>query len=261
MNSQDVTRALKSGSFVFWMIALALASLVLGFTVGTVDAATHVSSPGTMAVAVVAWIATFFFLGFVRSLSIASFIDDKFSGLLEAPLVRPVSRAGLVFGRLLGVIISVFVGAILFAVLLPIAYNHSSSSVTFPLAVATNLALGLMIVGVVAAALDYLIAYAVSSGSAARWTTRALTWLGFVVFSFLASVGNLPTLLVANPLMLPLTLATGAVPYSVPSGFFFRVLFVPLQATRLGEWALLGIGALWLAVTLGGLFWKVQVTD
>jgi ABC-type Na+ efflux pump permease subunit len=260
MNSQDVTRALKSGSFIFWMLALVFASLFIGSIAGMVDTAEHAATPGTAATALVAWVSTFFLLGMARGTSISSFAEDKFSGMLETSLVRPVSRAGLVFGRFIGVVLGVLIAAVVAAVLVSSAYTYSHRGTAFPQLATIDLAIGLAIAGIVMAALCFLLTYATASASGARWATRGINWLLFVVFALGVSLANIPALLVANPLLLPLTLTSGAVPYSVPSGGA-ALLFGPLQATRIGGPALIGIGIGWIAATVVGLLAKVRSTD
>lgn len=261
MNSQDVTRALKSGSFIFWMVVIVFASLLLGWIVGGADSAEHAAMPGTAATAIVAWFTTFFLLGMARGMSISSFAEDKFSGALEASLVRPVSRAGLVFGRFIGVVLGVLIAAVVAAVLVSSAYTYGHGGPAFPQLATIDLAIGLAIAGIVMAALCFLIAYATASAAGARWATRGIDWLLFVVFAPAFSLANIPALLVANPLMLPLTLTSGAVPYSVPPGLATALLFGPLQSTRIGDPALIGIGIGWIAATVLGLLAKVRATD
>ncbi len=257
MNSQDVTRALKSGSFIFWLVVIVFASLLLGWNVGIADTA---ATPGTAATAIVAWIIAFFLLGMARGISISSFAEDKFSGMLEPSLVRPVSRAGLVFGRFIGVVLGVLIAAVAAAVLVSSAYTYSHRGPAFPQLATIDLAIGLAIAGIVMAALCFLITYATASAAGARWATRGIDWLLFVVFAPAFSLANIPALLVANPLMLPLTLTSGAVPYSVPPGLP-TILFGPLQGTRIGDPALIGIGIGWIAATVLGLLAKVRATD
>lgn len=260
MNSQDVTRALKSGSFVFWMVAIVFASLLLGSILGILDTLEHAATPGTAATAIAGWFTTFFLLGTARGMSISSFVEDKFSGVLEVSLVRPVSRAGLVFGRFIGVVLGVLIAAVVAAVLVSSAYAYSHRGPAFPQLATVDLAIGLAIAGIVMAALCFLVTYATASASGARWATRGISWLLFVVFALAVSLANMPALLVANPLMLPLTLTSGAVPYSVPPGAA-SFLFGPLQGTRIGDPALIGIGIGWIAATVVGLLAKVRSTD
>jgi hypothetical protein len=268
MNSRDVSRALRSGSFIGYSVVLGLFNLVGG---GILSSVAPRVGPGS--VFFFAWFDTFLILGMARGAAISSYTEDRFSGLLEAPLARSVSRAGLVFGRFLGVVLAVTVGTVVACVTL--AGGYQSTGHGFPSAALVGMGVGLVFAGTVLAALTFLITQAAGSAGAVRWGSNGIRYLAFVLLSLFASFANLAVLVLANPFELSLTLGTSGVPFSLPVASSnasvnpVQIFIDPLAAslvrvfgsTRIGMGLLVLIGLGWVALTVGGLYAKTRSSD
>ena len=198
-----------------------------------------------------------------RSLSVGGFVTDKFSGFLEAPLSRSVSRVGLVFTRLAGVAVAVVVVAVAGPAALVIGF-YLLAHQALPYAAAEILLAGVIVSGLVIAGLAFLFAYLTSSLSGARGATTAtfvvLYWVYPFVFlvlpsrlfgEFFAPLAQIARpALEANPLLLASTLVLGS--NLIPS---------TLVGQWLPQWQQLLIGIAWLIGIVGGLAAKVMTSD
>ncbi len=269
MNSKDFTGAFRSQAFVGYLSTVVALGLILGVLLGYLvarigpQALQFTSSDGGYIVVFFAWLISLFVLLMARSLSIGGFVTDRFSGFLEAPLSRAVSRGGLVFTRLAGVAVAVLVVAVAGPAALIVGF-YLLAHQTLPYAAAEILVAGVIVSGLVIAGLAFLFAYLTSSLSGARGATTAtfavFYWVYPLVFLVLPSrlfggVFDFLTPIVhpaleANPLLLASTLVLGS--NLIPSTYVGQWL---------PQWQQLLIGIAWLLGIVGGLAAKVMTSD
>lgn len=262
MNSQDFTRTFKGGSFVGYLSALVALGIVFGVLLGLVvnhfgpatagsgtSIAQIINTDGGYVVIGFVFLSNFFILFLARGATVGAITDDRFAGLLEAPLSRSVSRSGLVFARFAGVAVAVLVAAVAGPVALIVTF-YVMTHLTLPYGAAELLVVGVILSGVVMTALNFLYSYVAGTASSARGMMTATIWLlytvYFIVFFVLPVFGPFRSLepfsrplLEANPLLLVETLYYQWVP----------------------AWQQLAIGAAWLGVIGGGLAARVALRD
>ncbi len=271
MNSRDFTRTFTSGSFVGYFATLVALGVVFGVILGLVvnhfgsatsasgtSIAQLISTDGGYVVIFFVFLSNFFILLLARGATVGAITDDRFAGLLEAPLSRSVSRSGLVFARFAGVATAVVLTAVAGPVALIVTF-YFLTHLTLPYGAAELLVAGVVLSGLVMTALAFLYSYVAGTASRARGMMSATVWLlyvlYFIVFFILSGVAFrqvgstfsvLPflepygrALLEANPLLLVDTLYYGWIP----------------------SWQQLAIGVAWLAVVGGGLGARVALRD
>lgn len=270
MNSKDFTSAFRTQAFVGYLSTVVALGLIFGVFLGYFvarigpEALQFTSSYGGYIVVFFAWLISLFVFLMARSLSIGGFVTDRFSGFLEAPLSRAVSRAGLVFTRLAGVAVAVLVAAVAGPAALVIGF-YLLAHQALPYAAAEILIAGVIVSSLVIAGLAFLFAYLTSSLSGARGATTAtfavLYWAYPFVFLVLPSpflfggfFGFLTPIahpaLEANPLLLADTLLLES--NSIPSTYVGQWL---------PQWQQLLIGIAWLMAIVGALAAKVTTSD
>ncbi len=260
MNFADVRRALSSGSFIVNSILLLLAGLVVGYVGGGSDAILRAGGPGTANAVATAWVLTIFALGMARGCSLSVLAEDRFAGLLEAPLARPVTRFGLVFARFGGVVIALAVGSLLGAIGATLGYAAGGRGAVYPSSLTVNLGVGLFLAGLAMAAICFLVIFTVRSAPSARWATRGIFWLVFIVAALLLSLSRASSLLIANPLLLALNMSANAIPYAPPPSLF-PILFAAYQGVRIGTDGTLAVGLLWCALLIGLVAYETRTSD